>query len=400
MRKSTGQRGFTLIETLVVLGLLTGFCLFLAQILRTGVTLFDEGESGQDLADRAQAGASAVEDAVLSVLGPTRDLDEGQVPEARLFVTRVPGPAIAAPGAKPTELPRPYPFLVSSVRLDADQETALLAQRVREEIRETVRGKSEVELARKIAEVLSDAPRSGRGVMWLFAHPQGDPENAYVELRRRLFLAGQRVPSGPASNVDPLFCEGDGSFAPVAKYWEGAEVVASGVLWFDVAFWSQYTRSWDATADGGPERNWDSARAGHLSGSKNPRENFTLDLTPSSLTTPSDDVWPHYAQITVVVDRGGSDRPDALLARDIGPGDTEVPLMSVEHLPPVADADCVKIGSEWVQYRTQGTSSLQGVLRGKRGTPAVSHPAGTRVRVGKTVVLTLKLSCGRDCWNG
>ena len=74
--------------------------------------------------------------------------------------------------------------------------------------------------------------------------------------------------------------------------------------------------------------------------------------------------------------------------------------MSVEHLPPVVDADFVKVGSEWVQYRVQGTGSLQGVLRGKRGTIASFHPAGTRVRVGKTVVLTLKLTCGKDCWNG
>lgn len=411
MKRPHRQLGFTLLETLIVLGLLTSFCLFLAQILRTGVTLFGEGEIGQDLSDRAHNAASAVEDSLHAMLGPTRDLDEGQPPEARLFLTAVFGPnapaktaapkgsAAGAAAAKP-----PYPFLVSSVRLDADQETALLVKRFRDEVRATLRGKSETEIDIKVREALRDAPRSGRGAMWLFAHPQGDPEQAYLEIRRRLFLGGQRAPvlgpGGVEGGVDPLFCESDGAFSAIPKYWEDSEVLAANVLHLEFAFWSQYTRTWDTGGDGGPEHTWDSARAGQLSASKNPRENFTLDLGPQSLTIPSDDVWPHYAQVTLVVDRSGDDRPDAVLAREISANDSDVPLMSVEHLPPVEDSPFVKIGSEWVEYRKQGSSMLQGVLRGRRGTSPAPHPAGTRVRVGKTVVITLKLACGRDCWNG
>src|SRR6185369_15768265 len=87
---SEKQHGFTLLETMIVLGLLTAFCLSLTQILRLSVTLFDEGESGQDLADRAQAAGSATADLVLAMIGPVRDLEPGQSPEARLLVQRVP----------------------------------------------------------------------------------------------------------------------------------------------------------------------------------------------------------------------------------------------------------------------------------------------------------------------
>lgn len=61
MRSLVDQRGFTLLELVVVMGILSGFLLMLVQFLDSGVQLFSEGENGQALADRAEAARTAVD---------------------------------------------------------------------------------------------------------------------------------------------------------------------------------------------------------------------------------------------------------------------------------------------------------------------------------------------------
>jgi hypothetical protein len=405
MKTARGSRGFTLLETIVVLGLLTVFCLSLTQILRLGVTLFDEGESGQDLADRAQAAGSAVGDSVLAIIGPVRDLDPGQGPEARLLVERIPfglDPGAAKAGARAPSGQR-IQLLRSTVRLDPEQEDELLALRLREDA--TARRLDEAAVELRVREGLATAPRSGRGTMWLAAWPSADkaadPDGAYLQIRRGLFLPSHRIRLGEGKELDPAEFD-DLMTAGITRavFERETKPIASAVLYFEVSLWSQLTRDWEAKQEYGPERVWDSARAGLLSGAKDPRENFTFDLAPASLSVTSDDIWPHYVRVTLVVDRGGAERAAGVLARDLGPAESEISLYSTEHLPPVEDAPFLKVGTEWIEYRKQGSSSLGGVLRGRRGTAAVDHPAGTRVRAGKTIVMTLKTVCGRDCWNG
>ena len=56
------QSGFTLLELVVVMGLLSTFLLLLVQLVSSGAKLFDEGESGQDLADRTLVAHRADDD--------------------------------------------------------------------------------------------------------------------------------------------------------------------------------------------------------------------------------------------------------------------------------------------------------------------------------------------------
>ena len=46
------QAGFTLIELVVVMGILAGFLVMLVQLVDTGLRMFGEGELGQQFADR------------------------------------------------------------------------------------------------------------------------------------------------------------------------------------------------------------------------------------------------------------------------------------------------------------------------------------------------------------
>ena len=55
------QQGFTLLELVVVMGILAGFLAMLVQLLDMGITLVGSGESAQVMADRGDAVARVVE---------------------------------------------------------------------------------------------------------------------------------------------------------------------------------------------------------------------------------------------------------------------------------------------------------------------------------------------------
>jgi prepilin-type N-terminal cleavage/methylation domain-containing protein len=56
---AAAQGGFTLIELVVVMGILSGFLVMLVQLVGIGLRLFSDGELGQALADRSRAAPSA-----------------------------------------------------------------------------------------------------------------------------------------------------------------------------------------------------------------------------------------------------------------------------------------------------------------------------------------------------
>lgn len=385
--------GFTLLEITLVLGLLAAFCVFLLQLLTSGVQLFDEGESGQDLADRAHAAGAAAQDAIGAVVGPRSESSPGEPPTARLLVQRVPFAFV--PGAPPVQVVR------SSVQLGEEEEQQLLGRQLLREHAREWRGLSPSEIEQRLADALQDAPRTRRGEMLLLPWPQGDPDGAYLELRRGLFLPGERVEVRQNREVgvmEPRELGGEEFPAQLIPQW--TVPIASSLLHCEFALWSQYTRDWAASVPDGPETLWDSARAGWLSGGDDPRARFSLDLSAQSLLIPSDDVWPRYVRITLVVDRSPDQRPDAVLGRDLGPNDQEIPLLATDRLPPVDEVPLLKLGGEWIRYRDLAGSALRGVTRGQRGTRAEGHRAGTRLRAGKTIVLLVPIACGRDCWNG
>ena len=55
------ERGFTLLELLIVMGILSAFLTMLVQLVDTGLRLFGEGELGQELADRVPYNVVVVE---------------------------------------------------------------------------------------------------------------------------------------------------------------------------------------------------------------------------------------------------------------------------------------------------------------------------------------------------
>jgi prepilin-type N-terminal cleavage/methylation domain-containing protein len=119
--------GFTLMELVIVMGILCGFLLMLVQFLDSGVQLFDEGETGQGLADRAETARFAVDRELRALRGPGVTVEQGK-PAERLVSQLLPLglPAKGAPGDPRGLLFRATVGLAPEQELRVVQDTTLL----------------------------------------------------------------------------------------------------------------------------------------------------------------------------------------------------------------------------------------------------------------------------------
>lgn len=394
-----GAAGFTLIELVVVMGLLTIFAAFLIQLMSTSVSLFQQGERGQDMSDRADAAARAIEQSVRDMIGPSGvDLD-GREPKTRLLAQWVAGVGNTAATSTVAVAPR-VQLLRATVRIDDRTEERLLRPVLFQEATATAEGKAPAQIEARLRELIALAPRAGRATMLLVPRPAGDPEGAFFSVRRLLQLPGQRIPIDRRHDVDLLEVAEVGSpELPWGVVDQLSESIAEDVIHLEFAFWSQLTQGWDQRiGDGGPEFSWDSARAGLFAESNDPREMFTLDVGPASLVDLTDDVFPRWIRITLVV--ASPVGSEAILAGELRASDRGVDVIDESLLPNPKDTPMVKVGREWLRVGTLDGRALRGLVRGQRGTKAVDHAAGTRVRVGRTIELFVRVAHGKDCWNG
>lgn len=383
-RRAAG--GFTLLEMVVAMGLLSAFLMMLVQVMSTGVGIFDAGERGQELADRAHAVERTVRGTLEDMVGPTRQPFEPEPASARLVVGWAPCGLGTEPGAPRVQVLR------SSVRLSSPDEERLLRDALLEVAEEDVgaRGASAVE--ERLADLVAAHPRSGRGSMLLLPWPASD-DGVYLELRRGLF-ASERGLGADHGLFDAELGGADLGPAFVQRF---TDVVATGLLHVELALWSQFTRSWTAEPGGqGPEYCWDSARAGTLLAGSDARERFSLDRGPDSLRDARDDVFPRWVRVTLVVARGPQHAPDAFLTAPLGESDAAASVSRTDLLPGDGESPFVKIGAEWVRFGGVGSGGLHGLKRGQRGTRARAHAVGTGVLAGRELHVFVRLGHGRD----
>jgi len=398
--RSRHDAGFTLIELVVVMGLLTIFAAFLIQLMSTSVGLFQQGERGQDLSDRADAAARAVEQPLHDMLGPSGVEGGGEALGTRLLVQWVAAVAGGSAGsAAVAQAPR-VQVLRATVRIDERTEERLLRPALFAQAEATAEGKTQQAIEARLRELIAEAPRGRRASMLLVPRPAGDAEGAFFSVRRLLQLPGQRIPIDRRRDVDLMEVAEVGSpELPWPVVDQASESIAEDVLHLEFALWSQFTRGFDQRiGDGGPEFSWDSARAGLFGQRDDPREMFGLDVGPASLEDPTDDVYPRWVKVTLVV--AAPIGSEAVLAADLRAGDRNAEVLDEARLPDPRDVPYLKIGREWVRVGALAQRSLRGLVRGQRGTKESDHPAGSRVRAGRTVELFVRVPHGRDCWNG
>lgn len=377
--------GFTLLELVVVMGLLAGFCVMLVQLLASGVRMFEEGEEGQALADRSGDAARLVREQLADLLGPLSNEAPG-VPESRMLVQPVPA-GWDRPGGSQDRVQ----ILRGLVRIDAEAERALVQRQLGAELGT---------MDRQLAEELSGIPQGGRARLWLLPWPAGDPDGALMQLRRGLFLPGEPVEVG-SRQIEPMQVV-DPSRELTAEQVEAlTEPLVDGLLYVGFEMWSQNTERWGGVdGGGGAERVWDSARAGWLTDPDVPGEGFSLDVGPSSLADPLDDVYPRWMRVTLVVGEGAQGAAAGILAEELPVGEARLRLLNPDRFPSGQAGGFVKVGPEWMSYARLQGSHLTGLRRGQRGTAASMHGAGTAVRVGRTIVFTVRLHHGMERFDG
>ncbi len=384
MKKQSRQAGFTLIELLVVMGLMSMFLTFLVQILFSSTEIFQSGQRSQDLSRRSKAAGRPLFAALQAMQGIHRETD-GK-PDARLLVQWLDLP----------QSENQVQVLRATVGVSAREETQILQQHLGALAQAQAKdlGIAEEDL---LTELREQVGASGRAEMLLLPWPSGDEEQALMQIRRLRFLPDTALPMEDAKGRSLLQLQ---ELDALLQAEPQMEVLASGVLHMEYRFWSQYSHQNSATAQDGPEWVWDSARAGWLSGNKDARHNFSMDLGPQSMHKPHGHVFPRWLQVTLVVGHGAAALPDARLAQEINGEDRECQLLGTQNLYLDPNNPYLKLGSEWVRYASLQGNKLLGLQRGQRGTKAKRHKAGTGLRVGRSIVRWLPLLHGRDNWNG
>jgi hypothetical protein len=394
-RNARGSGGFTLIELIVVLGILVGFLAMLIQFVDSGVRLFDEGEAGQGLADRAEAARTAVERELRPLLADCRRIDPG-VPRDRLLVQQLPLglPPVVKPSDARAFVLRGAVSLAPEVEAMMQHEQLLL--RAAQELGQSATPR-EIEL--RAGELRASSGLRGRGRLLLVQWPETE-DGALLELRRGLFLEDERIAMGQDRSVDPFEVPVLGSpELPSLVLHAHTELLVGGLLHAEVLMWSQTTAGWEQSGNAGPEVVWDSARAGWLSDAALGPV-FRLDRGPQSLDDPTDDVHPRALRVTLVVGQDERRRKEGLLDGAIDADSRTLRLVDGETFPGDAGGGWVKVEGEWVRYGSRVGDELRALQRGQRGTRAASHGGGAVLRVGRTVQFTIALPHGKDDWNG
>ncbi len=400
IRRRQRQDGFTLIELLVVLGILVGFLAMLVQFVDSGVRLFDEGEAGQALADRAEAARVAVERELRAIRADATALDRG-VPPDRFLVQR---PGLGLPPRTTAKDARAF-LLRAGVSLPKPVEQRMIEDQLLVEAAAELGPTAEpAAIAAHAQQRRNSRGLRGTGRILLGLWPES-VDGALLELRIGRFLADQLLllgdgAAGEVEAVDPfLVAEPGGSELPSVVVYANTEPLVRGLLFADVQLWSQSTTSWDGAGRGGPEAVWDSARGGWLS---DPAQGpvFGYDLYPESLEDPTDDIHPRALRLTLVVAQDEARPKEGLLADPVDAGATVVRLLRGDRFPGPEDGGFAKIEGEWIRYAERVGDELRGCRRGQRGTPAVPHGGGAVVRVGRTVLLSIPFPHGKDDWNG
>lgn len=399
MSRARHSRGFTLLELVVVMGILSGFLVMLVQLVGIGLDLFAEGETGQMLADRSSRAQRVVATELSRLRGSASGRDRDGVDD-RLLVQLLP---IGLP-------PRAERFATrvqvvrAAVALPPDRELQLIDGELATRVIDAEPDLSPAELGERVAELRAVEPLRGIGNMLLLPWRQEGADDAMLELRAAWFLPGQKVAVGDRM-VDPFAVLVPGSpDLPGVTVLQVTEPLLQNLLHCELSFWSQRTRSWSAgdgeTSGGpGPESIWDSARGGWLVDDATGGE-FALDRGPYSYDDPTDDIHPHGIRVLCVVAQPAELPAEGLLARGIAADDRSLTLLRGDRFPGAEDGGYVKIRGEWIYYAERRGDRLTGLRRGQRRTKALEHPSGVRVHVGQTVEFVVPVAHGKDDWNG
>ena len=280
-RKREG--GFTLVELMVAMGILSLLSLFLVRILTSSLAIWNWGETRASLQAR---GASALEigsedfsqllglRTVSYGLGRQEAMRQAASPQSgRLVSSFLPygqGGRVADPEDS-YDSPKKYdwyPRVSMVVRFSPVEGRALLEKRLRAQILEEEGQLLPEVLKAQVQEAMAQAIPSNIGEVEIRVVPDADAESPYLSLYRSTRLLDE--------DAEKRWV--DGADSPIL----GAPLFEN-LLYLEFLYRSQLTESFaNNTRKGAPETCWDSCRAGDFSLDHRVLR-FSLDLDEASL---------------------------------------------------------------------------------------------------------------------
>ncbi len=386
--------GFTLIELVVTMGILTGFLVMLTQLVGSGMTLFTSGEITQSLADRTNLARRVITRELSALRGDAAGRDRS-VAEDRLLVQELPIGLPARPELRATRVQ----VLRAAVHLSAEREEQLVESMLVANLAQNEPDLNPVELQARLAELRARQPLRGIGNLLLLPWRQEGKDDALLELRAGWFLPGQRVQSARDEYVDPFeVMVPGGPDLPALVVHAHTTPILEDLLHVEFRFWSQTTTSWRQTS-GGPLSIWDSTRGGWLVDAAF-GGTFGFDRGPQSLREPTDDIHPHAILVRCVVAQPAEYAPEGLLDAPIAADEERLELVDGSQFPGSETGGWIKVDGEWMRYDRLSGNVLHGLSRGQRNTKAIEHGAGVRVHVGRDIEFVVPVAHAKDDWNG
>ncbi|NRA97195.1 MAG: type II secretion system protein [Planctomycetes bacterium] len=367
-RRLDRRLGFTMVELLVALTLLSAIGALLLQLVRGSFMLYRDGDQRGDLYSTAIPVLEMLEDDL-------RAVDPG--PDGRLLVL----PSVFGNAGEGI-----FIRLVRSMPGGEQQHGVLRRAGTSVGAGGTYSGRDP-----GLEERSQIAPPSGLiEVAYALVQEPEDPVGVLTLYR------GERAPA-----------HGSGSFFASPGSDEGwvrknLQPVATGILGLWLLCQGQETEDWQeeivlegAGGQGASLMTWDSTR-GMLSSEK-----FPLARGGASLADPRDDVYPRALRIVLHVARG--QRPEATLRRVLRADRKTIDVNTTEQFPGeenVVDR-YVKVGSEWmlVGQHQNGEAVVERRCR-RSGSRKTVHRIGEPVFVGRVFRKTLALPAARSWWSG
>ena len=394
--------GYTLTELLLAMGLFSMLGVGLVSLLSRASDFLTVGTSTTETLDSLQTFSEAFSEDVATLY--TVPASESGRPDVRMYSDVVECRLGEEGEDFPDDRDKAEIQRLFFVRMIPNEGTAPLTRAAGM----NVEAKGVLDQQNDSAESADAQLRATGGLMEVFwaAVPESMDDPAVMRLYR-----GYRSPIGGAESLLPTGYAGDAGTSKADRgardrheIEQVARPILSGVLHFGVQFWSRRTETWDerVTPPKGPLHTWDSTRGimprlqrggGH--------DGFNLAQGAESLDDPTDDTFPRRIRVTLVVEEVAKKVNVGTLAEGVDKSAKYIRVEDARFIPAIDQKRrFVKIGAEWIEFSGVDSrdGTLQGCVRGARGTVARAHSAGAPVHHGRTVVREFRLATFRDTY--
>ncbi len=382
--KQSALTGFTLVELMVSIAIFLFLGIMLISVFKSGMDLWNAGESRKIIYSRAQNILSVIKDDFVHMAVHDYSKENGEEVDIRLISDLVPDNA-ADPSyyAQRVRFVREEPF----------------------EMRDSVRSAGGANLIPDAAakdgmyDHFNDSTEASAGTLRAAG---GLSEIGYICKNEYLYRA-INAPVGYKGNIsgylEPLSLFNSDLFFNLSDtvLFSHAEPLGKNILHFEVRFWCPKTESWEISESGRLDNEasyeWDSTRVPDneypFDEDLDDADPFTAGDQPAVPGDASDDIFPAKVKVILVVDSGMRTRA---VTKYVNGNASVIDVTGTEGFTSSNTSNqYIRIGNEWVHYALVGDTSFSGVTRGVRHTVMKDHSPGDVIYQGVTFSMVIDI---------